>query len=254
MLHGSPLDSSLRGSRRTGQILLRRLSALSPINELGRDALLDMDTFAEHAAGEVLCDERRSQAPGFLVSGWAAWERRLPDHRRQIVRFLLPGDSLGLDEGPRDTSGLRAVALTRLTVLDASILPPAFAAGDPQWRTVGEALAEGGRRFERQLVDHIVRLGRQTAVERISHLLLELRDRLKAADLGSDTEFPLPLTQEMLADATGLSNVHVNRTLQQLRRDRLLDLRYGIAVLLRPDDLEALADYRCVAGGSSATA
>jgi len=56
--------------------------------------------------------------------------------------------------------------------------------------------------------------------------------------------FPLPLTQEVLADALGLSIVHVNRTLQQLRRERLIELRSGVAILLEPELLAGIADYR----------
>jgi CRP-like cAMP-binding protein len=94
------------------------------------------------------------------------------------------------------------------------------------------------------LLDHAVRLGRLTAFERVAHFLLELQQRLEIAGLGDRQRFPLPLTQEILADALGLSIVHVNRTLQQLRRTGLIELRSGVAILVQPDALAKLCDYR----------
>jgi CRP-like cAMP-binding protein len=96
-----------------------------------------------------------------------------------------------------------------------------------------------------RLLDHVVRLGRQTAYERVAHFLLEMQDRLAAVGMGDRQRFPLPLTQELLADALGLSIVHVNRTLQQLRRDNLIEWRAGVVVLLQRELLVQIADY-CV--------
>ena len=79
--------------------------------------------------------------------------------------------------------------------------------------------------------DQITRLGRRTAYERFGNLLLELYHRLHVVGLARDGRFALPLTQEMLADALGLSVVHVNRTVQQMRRDGLLELRAGTVVI-----------------------
>jgi DNA-binding transcriptional MocR family regulator len=62
--------------------------------------------------------------------------------------------------------------------------------------------------------------------------------------LGNERKFPLPLTQEVLADALGLSIVHVNRTLQQLRREGLLEMRGGFVELLKPELLVATSDFR----------
>jgi CRP-like cAMP-binding protein len=94
------------------------------------------------------------------------------------------------------------------------------------------------------LLDHMVRLGRQTAYERVAHFLLELQQRMEIAGFGDAQRFPLPLTQEILADVLGLSIVHVNRTLQQLRREKLIELRSGVAILLQPDILASISDFK----------
>jgi CRP-like cAMP-binding protein len=91
--------------------------------------------------------------------------------------------------------------------------------------------------------DHVVRLGRQTAYERVVHLMLEFSSRLDAIGQVSEQGFALPVTQEILADALGLSVVHINRTLQQIRRDRLFDLRSGQVTLRQIDLMKAMADW-----------
>jgi hypothetical protein len=87
-------------------------------------------------------------------------------------------------------------------------------------------------------------LGRQTAYERVAHFLLEVQRRLEIAGLGDGQRFPLPLTQEIMGDALGLSIVHVNRTLQQLRRERLIELRSGVTILLQRDLLASIANFQ----------
>ena len=74
-------------------------------------------------------------------------------------------------------------------------------------------------------IEHLTDVGRRTALERVAHFLLELRVRFRSIGLGDARSFPMPLTQELLADALGLSVPHVNRTLRQLRDDDLGRLR-----------------------------
>ncbi|MET0273464.1 MAG: Crp/Fnr family transcriptional regulator, partial [Phenylobacterium sp.] len=137
------------------------------------------------------------------------------------------------------------VALTAVETVDATPLLKAARSG--QAPGLARALAREQVIDQAILFDHMVRLGRQTAYERVAHFLLELRGRLQIAGLGDAQRFPMPLTQEVLADVLGLSIVHVNRTLQQLRRERLIELRSGVAILLQPDVLAQIADYRSVA-------
>ena len=89
----------------------------------------------------------------------------------------------------------------------------------------------------------VVRLGRQTAYERLLHLVLELHSRLRVIGMVDSDSFLMPLTQEILADALGLSAVHVNRMLQSARQDKLLELRRGRATLLQLDRMRVLTDW-----------
>jgi CRP-like cAMP-binding protein len=86
------------------------------------------------------------------------------------------------------------------------------------------ALTWARAREQAILTEHIVRLGRRNAYERLGHLLLELLHRLQLVDKAGSSGYFLPLTQEVLADTLGLSIVHVNRTLRKLRNDQMIEL------------------------------
>src|SRR5690606_11987619 len=124
-------------------------------------------------------NDRGPQTIGVIVSGWACEQRILIDGRRQIFSFLLPGDVFV--RSPKSSIGNRAVvALTSVEAMDATALfrQP----GGPPESLAALLDVTAGRREER-LFDHIVRLGRQSAYQRMVHLLLELRDRLEVIGL-----------------------------------------------------------------------
>ena len=89
----------------------------------------------------------------------------------------------------------------------------------------------------------VVNVGRRDSRTRISHLLCELALRLERTGQGRDGIFDFPLTQEQLADATGLTAVHTNRTLQSLRRDNLIQLSNGILRVLDWEKLREVGDF-----------
>jgi CRP-like cAMP-binding protein len=223
--------------------ILRRLKSLAVFTEPELELVRGLGERRErHSAGEQVVTEGASGIrPRFIVSGWACRQRLMPDGRRQIFTLLLPGDFIGFGERP---SLAGVVSLTALETTDASLVQDAARRGTAP----GFARAIGAAALQEDalLLDHAVRLGRLTAFERLAHFLLELAHRLEVVGLGDRQRFPLPLTQEILADALGLSIVHVNRTLQQLRRARMIELRSGVAILLQPDAMAKLCDYRAV--------
>jgi CRP-like cAMP-binding protein len=154
-----------------------------------------------------------------VVSGWAAQARMLADGRRQLGRILVSGDVSGLSQsaGPPPCGVL---ALTDVLVVDLGALRDAVIAG--RSRGLARAWAAMQKAEQNDAFAQIMRLGRFTAYERTGHLLLELHDRLEAVGLTHGSSMPMPLTQEMLADCLGLSVVHLNRMIQQLRRSRLI--------------------------------
>jgi len=175
--------------------------------------------------------------PAILLSGWVGRARIFPDGRRQILSLLVPGDLIGVC---RQTHPLAATGMVTLTPV---MLCPAPTPRSPQ-SGLAEAYARSGAVEEFHLFRQIARLGRLSAYERMADLLLELAHRLSVVDLGMPGDFPMPLTQEVLADLLGLTSVHVNRTLQTLRREGLLELHGGVARLKDAARLADLVDHR----------
>lgn len=223
--------------------VLRRLRSLAALSEPDLELVRSLsDRRERYASGEQLVAESAVQRPRFIVSGWACRQRLMPDGRRQIFNLLLPGDSLGFGSRPALAS---ATALTSIETVDGAAVDAAVKRGATP--ALARALAAAEVMEDALLLDQAVRLGRLSAFERVAHFLLELQQRLEIVGLGDRQRFPMPLTQEILADALGLSIVHVNRTLQQLRRGGLIELRSGVAILLQPGALAKLCDYRAPA-------
>lgn len=241
------------GARSTDAREGRTLNEAVALRVLGRQATL---TEEEHAlihqfsafrgtlqAGQPFWRGGEPVSARVIISGWACRQRCLPDGRRQIFGFLIPGDTVGLCSVNRPLDEVSTVALTRVECMDALLLREILAVNDSRHARLWMALAAARRHEDACLLDHIVRLGRQSALERSAHLFLELRDRCAAAGLEDGDRFPMPLTQEVLSDALGLSIVHLNRILQQMKRDRLIAFKSGWLTILNHARLEAIADF-----------
>ena len=225
--------------------VLRRLHWLSPLRDADLRSLQALERLVERRPPQSVLfgDGDGAGKLVFILSGWACRCRLLPDGRRQIFSLLLPGDAVGQHPRPRRLWAAETIALTKLCIVEASSLMEQPCDAEVAARMLG-VLNIGAELEEAMLLDQVVRLGRQTALERLAHLLLELQFRLSIAGIGDGRHFPLPLTQEALGDVLGLSIVHVNRTLQQLRREGLIELASGWITLLRPDRLAEIAHFK----------
>ena len=157
-----------------------------------------------------------------VLDGWGARYKTLPDGKRQIVSMFLPGDFCDLNVYILRQMDHSIGAITRLKV--AMITPDEMTRLTHERPRVTQAL------WWHELVTTAIQrewtlnLGQRTAYERLGHLLVELYLRLRTVGLASHGRCDFPLTQNDLGDATGLTPVHVNRTLQELRRDGLIEL------------------------------
>jgi CRP-like cAMP-binding protein len=160
----------------------------------------------------------------WILSGWTCEMRVLPDGRRQIFSFGIPGDPV-LSRPVNAANPCAVVALTSVECIDvAQTVGRAKDADRAEiWKAMNQAL---GLAQERRYED-VVRLGRRSALQRLADLLLELHDRLDHIGLVDERGFYLPVTQEHLADALGLSVVHVNRSLKALRLNGMATFRFG---------------------------
>src|SRR5215469_12101455 len=92
-------------------------------------------------------------------------------------------------------------------------------------------------------IRHLIDVGRRSALERVAHFLLELLARLQAIGLADECSYRMPLTQELVADALGLSVPHVNRTLKKLREENLVAIEGHKVVIKNVQALGRLADF-----------
>ena len=157
-----------------------------------------------------------------MLDGWACRYKTLPDGRRQIVAFFVPGDFCDLNVYVLRQMDHSIGAITRLSVADISRDEmDRLTANYPRITQAlwWEALVNTAIQREWTL-----NVGQRTAYERLAHLLTELFLRLRTVNMTNGISCDFPLTQNDLADATGLTAVHVNRTMQDLRRDKLIQL------------------------------
>ncbi|HKY80557.1 MAG TPA: Crp/Fnr family transcriptional regulator [Sphingobium sp.] len=184
---------------------------------------------------------REDEKPAALYridEGWACRYRLLSDGRRQITALYLPGD---LCEPQWALGRVPSQPVVALTIVRATLAPCVLPAGEEQerfWRSLSDYI-------ERQ-TNWLVMLGRKTALERLAHLLLELFDRMRLSGLAYGQQCAMPLTQMEIADLTGLTPVHVNRTLQTMRARGLVELQ---SKWLRIPDLALLRNAAALAPG-----
>lgn len=213
------------------QPALHRLASLVPFDQEGLDSIVAAAAQAHtiRSRRELISEGREVPEPLLLLRGWAARVRLLPDGRRQFLSFLLPGDLVGHCLQPRPIAVTTVVALTDVLACAA---PPA-----PAGSVLERVYAVGDALDHAYVLAQVTRLGRLNAQERIGDLLLELHERLTLNGMARGNSFDLPLTQETLADALGLTSVHVNRMVQQARRENDLQWKGGRVTLIDPPAL-----------------
>lgn len=174
-----------------------------------------------------------------LVDGWVALYSLMEDGRRQILHFALPGAVLAFVPGRVMTYSAQALTDAVVGVVPYENLYSVLG----KHPEVGMQLAWVVGRDRGLAYDRLLSVGRHTARERVVHLLLELFVRYRMRWPGHHIEeMHLPLTQEHIGDATGLTGVHVNRVLRSLRSDGVLEFHYHRLRILNPDKLVDAAD------------
>lgn len=197
---------------------------------------------SEFRPGQDIVREHEFKAQAnVLLTGWTSRYIDLNDGRRQILALHIPGDFIDLHS-------------YQLELMDHSVraLTPCQIAVIPHERL--DRITEQFPHLTRQLWLHtlvdaaimrqwMLGLGRRSALENTAHLFCELFYRLRAVGLAKGRSFLLPVTQIELSEALGISPVHANRTLQELRAQGLVRLRGQQAEILDLERLEALAEF-----------
>ena len=231
------------GTPRAKAIPRQKQSPSLPLVAAEVAALLDLKAVSRSVRPnqEIISEGKRCTSVFLITEGIAIRYRILRDGQRQILSFLMPGDFAGITNCRFDNALYSVKTLTAATI---SPVPIARLLGlfdsHPQlaaklfWSTAGEIAI---------LSEHLIAIGRRSATRRIAHLLLELHNRLQVIGLASEHSYRLPLTQEIISVALGLSIPYVNRVLQQLRHDGLMTIKDQLIVIENMEDLAALADF-----------
>ena len=215
---------------------LERYAKLSADDRAALDELVRQNVRRLRAREDIIREGERPTHISLILQGWACRYKVLEDGRRQIISFFLPGDLCDLN----------VFVLRHMDHSIGAITPLAYA---EVRREAFDSVADRPRVIQAMWWDSLVmaavqrewtvNLGQRTAFERVAHLLCELFIRLRAVGLTHGSRCELPVTQAELADAIGLTPVHVNRTLQELRAQGLIILQ---GKELTIPDLERLKD------------
>lgn len=196
----------------------------------------------DYARGEdILSEGQKVEECHVLLSGLAARYKLLPDGERQIMAFLVPGDLCDAEVFILDEMdhGVAAISPTRCAVIPARTMKELLR----EVSAMSEALWWGTMTDLAVLRERIVDVGRREARERIAHLIYEMLVRYRIVGETDDDLMPWPITQDELADATGLSPLHVNRTLKQMREEGLIEFNRKTLKVLDSGQLREVAGF-----------
>ena len=203
--------------------MLRKFRMRAPLDDADAQALLGLPyrVQAVEPGVYVVREGERPDRSCLILSGFAYRHKVTIEGARQIVSVHIPGDFVDLEGALLNVADHNVQALTRCEV--------AFVRRDTVRELILSHPRVGMAMWVDTLIDGavfrewVVNVGRRDARSRISHLLCEFARRLEIAGLGEEYRYELPMTQEQLADATGLTPLHVNRILQQLTREGLIE-------------------------------
>jgi len=173
-----------------------------------------------------------------LLKGWAAKHRMTPEGERQIINFVLPGSFVCLDAAVLERSDYTLTSLTPAVygICDVrSIMVMA-----QQFPALATAVEWADKREESIMMEHMVSLGQRSAHESVAHLFLELYRRLELRGMEEHESYFMPLTQETIGDALGLTAVHVNRMISHLQEEGLIAIDQHSPRHVRILDIDAL--------------
>jgi len=206
-----------------------------------------LDALAAHptqtfAAGQVILSEgQKAESIHLVLNGFALRSKTLWDGSRQILAFLIPGDLCDIEVFVLQGMDHDIVAMERTicTLIPVSEMERLLS----EYSTLTRALWWSTMTDSAVLRSRIIGQGRRDARERMAHIFYEVLIRYRMVGQGADDGYSFPLTQQDLADATGMTPIHANRTLQQLRSEGLVEFAHGRLRVLDADGLKQAARF-----------
>jgi CRP-like cAMP-binding protein len=195
-----------------------------------------------NAGTQVLAEGNPSDRVFVLCAGWAFRYMQLSDGGRQILKFLLPGDLFSSISIFEETPHFSVKALTGVQIngfARSQLRTRCFAEPEVQSTVAQTCVAEA-----RDAAEFLAVLGQCSAEQRIAYLLLHLMRRIAAGQVIREQRYPLPLRQQHIADAVGLTSVHVSRVLGLFRDRRIVVLSEGVLEVFNLPELERIGSLK----------
>lgn len=204
------------------QLLLHQLQLHSSLGPAARQSILDLPVQlkALETGAYLVREGDRPLTCAVLISGYAYRQKETTDGLRQIVSLHIPGEALDLQQLSLEVADHSVQMLTRgaVAVIEQTHIRRLMSAEPEVGNAIFTAVLIEGSIFR----EWVLNVGRRDARTRMAHLLCEFALRMEKAGLAGGDGFELPITQEQLADALGLTPVHVNRTLKALEATGLI--------------------------------
>ena len=221
---------------------VRKLSGLADLGEEDVATLVSSTSQTRQFAARDLIREGDRPGPVFVVlSGWACRYKILPSGTRQITSFMLPGDSCDLHIAILDEMDHSIQTITKASI--ATISRPTMEEMLDRSPRIGRALYAAQLIDEATLRAWIVSMGRRSSVERVAHLMCELYVRLQSVHGLQSPTVELPVSQLLLADALGMSPVHINRVIRRLREAGVMEISRRSLRITDPIGLVRVAGF-----------
>ena len=228
------------------------LRPLPVFREFEKQELAFIGTFkkgelAVDKGATVLVEGSHSAHLYTVLSGWAFRYKLLPDGRRQILNYLMPGDLIGLQGSVMGEMqhSVEALSPMLLCVFEREYLHELYRnhpglAYDITWIASRE---------ERMLDENLLSVGRRSAIERLAYLIAFIGSRAKVVGLNGKAPVQIPITQQHVADTLGLSLVHTNKTIRKLMDRKLIVWRDGGCEVVDNEGLQNLARWEGLGEG-----
>jgi len=187
---------------------------------------------------------REGDRPGpvfVVLEGWACRYKVLPNGARQVLAYLMPGDSCDLHVGLLEEMDHSIQTVTPALV--ATIERVDMDRIMEEHRGIAKAMYLGQLIDEGTMRAWITSMGRRASIERVAHLMCELYLRARNVGLTLETRFALPLSQSLLADSLGMTPVHLNRIMKELRNSEAMTLQRGSLIIENPAKLIRIAGF-----------
>jgi CRP-like cAMP-binding protein len=220
---------------------LEQFTRFDAEERLRLNELLTYPTRSYERGEDIISEGEKVEDIHLVLTGLAARTKILRDGERQIMALLVPGDLCDVEVFILDAldHNITAMSQTTCVLIPAKVVEDLLTESSKITKALWWSTMTDSAILREWIVDH----GSRDARERVAHLFYELLIRYRVIGETTDDSLPFLMTQEDLADATGMTAVHVNRTLQELRGEGLIELKGKVLTVLDPQHLRQTAKY-----------